>query len=356
MNRTKILLADGRELFYYDEDSGVTHTHRDLRELSPVETVSELRWDPLASEWIILAANRQSRTFLPPADRCPLDPSRPGHPTEIPEPSYDVAVFENRFPSLVEHPTSPNTLSGDFPIRPGLGRCEVVSFTSDHDGSFATLSPRRARLVVDVWADRTADLTTIPGIEYVFVFENRGEEIGVTLHHPHGQIYSYPFVPPTMTKMLDSARAHRETTGGDLFAWIIEHERKAHVRVVAENDHWMAFVPSAARWPIEVHVYPFRKVPDIPSLEPSERSAFIDLYLDLLGRLDRLFDVPLPYIAAWYQAPLHRDRDLSHLHLRVSSIRRARDKLKYLAGSETAMGAFINDIPPEVTAERIRGA
>ncbi|NOY56325.1 MAG: galactose-1-phosphate uridylyltransferase [Actinobacteria bacterium] len=354
MNRTKILLADGRELFYYDEESGVTHRRRDLRDLSPVETVSELRWDPLASEWIILAANRQSRTFLPPADRCPLDPSRPGHPTEIPDSSYDVAVFENRFPSLVEHPTSPDTRSGDFPIRPGLGRCEVVSFTSDHEGSFATLSPRRARLVMDVWADRTTELATIPGVEYVFVFENRGEEIGVTLHHPHGQIYSYPFVPPAMVKMLDSARVHRETIGGDLFARIIEHERKAHIRVVAANDHWVAFVPSAARWPIEVHVYPLRKVPDIPSLDPDERSAFVDLYLDLLQRLDRLFDAPLPYIAAWYQAPLHIDRDLSHLHLRVSSIRRADDKLKYLAGSETAMGAFINDIPPEATAERIR--
>jgi UDPglucose--hexose-1-phosphate uridylyltransferase len=357
--RTSRRLADGREILYFDAgDTAPPHTAEDPRDLPPVSTHSQLRWDPLLGEWVVLASHRQTRTFLPPADLCPLCPTRPGRePTEVPEADYQVVVFENRFPSLataVERdvpPTAPGAPLTE--LRPGFGRCEVVVFTSEHDRSFATLGADRARLVVDVWAERTAELSGIDGIEQVFVFENSGEEIGVTLSHPHGQIYAYPFVTPRVEKLLASVERHRRETGGDLFADVLTTERTGP-RVVTANEHWTAFVPAAARWPYELQVFPHRRVPDLPALTVAERDALAELYLDVLGRFAHRFDTPMPYIASWNQAPIGRGREDWWLHLQLFSLRRAPGKLKYLAGSESGMGAFITDTVPEDVAEQLR--
>jgi UDPglucose--hexose-1-phosphate uridylyltransferase len=351
VKRTVTHLADGRELIYFDRQDDADRSATDTRELPPPPHASELRRDRLLGEWVTIAAHRQDRTYMPPSDQCPLCPSAPGRPTEIPAADYEVAVFENRFPSY----------SGRVPeqregVTPGLGRCEVVCFSPDHDASFATLDPAQVATVMEAWADRTAELSTLPGVRQVFCFENRGEEIGVTLAHPHGQIYAYPFVTPRTERMLQVARAHREETGGDLFADVLAAERAAGTRVVAANDLWTAFVPEAARWPFEVHLFPHRKVADLAALPAAERAAFGPLYVDVLQRLDRLFGVPMPYVSAWHQAPLTADRDLGYLHLQLFSTRRAAGKLKYLAGSEAAMGAFVNDIYPEDAARRLREA
>ncbi|MFG3418364.1 galactose-1-phosphate uridylyltransferase [Micromonospora sp. NPDC047730] len=356
MKRTAIELADGRELIYFDERDDVVRDQPDRRELPPPPPASQLRHDPLTDEWVAVAVHRQTRTFLPPADQCPLCPTTAGRLSEIPAPDYDVAVFENRFPSLSGRVADePAEITPFTPVRPGRGRCEVVCFTDDHNASFAGLPPRRVRTVLDALADRTAVLSELPGVEQVFPFENRGVEIGVTLHHPHGQVYAYPFVTPRTRAMLAAARRHADRTGGrNLYADVLAAERAAGDRVVAANEHWTAYVPAAARWPFEVHVAPHRPVPDIPALDDAERDAFGPLYLDVLRRFDGLFDLPMPYIAAWHQAPVRVDRELGHLHLQLFSIRRARDKLKYLAGSESGMGVFINDIAPERAAELLR--
>jgi UDPglucose--hexose-1-phosphate uridylyltransferase len=229
-----------------------------------------------------------------------------------------------------------------------------VCFTSDHDASFASLTHDAARLVIDAWVDRTTALSALPGVAQVFCFENRGREIGVTLSHPHGQIYAYPFITPQTRTMLGSAQRHRERTGRNLFADLLAEEREASIRVVHATEHWTAFVPAAARWPVEVHLYPHRQVPDLMALTDVELDDLAVTYLDVLRRLDALYDRPLPYVAAWYQAPVRADHDLAYLHLRVFSIRRAADKLKYLAGSEAAMGAFVTDVLPEDVAHRLR--
>jgi galactose-1-phosphate uridylyltransferase (family 1) len=353
--RTSRRLADGREILYFDQEP-VPRDAVDTRDLPAVSTQSQLRYDALLGEWVVIASHRQTRTFLPPADECPLCPSRSGRPTEVPESDYQVVVFENRFPSLS------TAVSGDVPpfaagvpladLRPGFGRCEVVCFTSEHNRVFAELGRERARLVVDVWAERTAELSAVDGVGQVFCFENHGEEIGVTLSHPHGQIYAYPFVTPRVEKILASVRRHRAATGGDLFADLVAAEAVGP-RVVAANDHWTAFVPAAARWPYEVQFFPLRKVPDIPALGDAERDAFVEVYLDVLARFARRFDTPMPYIASWNQAPVH-NRDDWWLHLQLFSLRRAPGKLKYLAGSESGMGAFITDTNPEDIAEQLR--
>ncbi|BBA97793.1 putative galactose-1-phosphate uridylyltransferase [Actinacidiphila reveromycinica] len=342
MKKTPTRLADGRELIYYDSADAAVRDAVDPRPLDPVATTSETRSDRLLGDTVAIASHRQGRTYHPPADQCPLCPSREGRHTEIPAPDYEVAVFENRFPSL----------AGD------KGRCEVVCFTSDHDASFADLTPEGARLVLDVWTDRTRDLSQLPGVEQVFPFENRGEEIGVTLGHPHGQIYGYPFVTPRTSLMLRSLAEHRAGTGRNLFDDVLADERADGRRVVLAGEHWTAFVPYAAHWPYEVHLYPNRRVPDLLGLDEDARAEFPHVYLELLRRFDRIFgpdQPPTPYISGWHQAPFNAaDRREFALHLELFTIRRTSGKLKFLAGSESGMGAFVNDVPPESAALRLR--
>ena len=358
--RSAVRLSDGRELIYFDEspDSGRA-SHADTRQLPPPPPASQLRYDPLVDEWIAIAAHRQTRTFLPPTDACPLCPTTDRFASEIPAPDYDVVVFENQFPSFSDRivPDEVSELTEMVPVRPGLGRCEVVCFTSDHNSAFGSLPPARVRTVIEALADRTAEMSALPGVAQVFPFENRGVEIGVTLHHPHGQIYAYPTVPPRTAAMLRAAVQHAARTGGrNLYADVLAAEQAAKVRVIASNEHWTAYVPAAARWPFEVHVAPHRRVPDLPALSDAERDAFGPLYLDVLRRFDGLFGKPMPYISAWHQAVVGEGRDLGYLHLQLFSIRRAADKLKYLAGSESAMGAFVNDVVPEQAAQLLRDA
>ncbi|MGB8943433.1 MAG: galactose-1-phosphate uridylyltransferase [Streptomyces sp.] len=354
MKKTSTRLADGRELIYYDSRDDAVRDAMDRRPLDPIATTSEIRRDPLLGDAVAIASHRQGRTYHPPADECPLCPSAGERLSEVPDSSYDVVVFENRFPSL----------AGD------AGRCEVVCFTSDHDASFADLTEEQAGLVLDAWTDRTAELSNLPSVEQVFCFENRGAEIGVTLGHPHGQIYAYPFVTPRTSLMLRSLAAHKEATGRNLFDDVVAEE-SAGERVVLDAEHWLAFVPYSAHWPYEVHLYPKRRVPDLLGLDEAARTEFPQVYLELLRRFDRIFGAggtegePLtPYIAAWHQAPFGTleeadgysavNRDDFALHLELFTIRRTSGKLKFLAGSESGMSVFINDVPPEAAAQRLR--
>ncbi|MFI1017493.1 galactose-1-phosphate uridylyltransferase [Streptomyces sp. NPDC020965] len=344
MKKTSTRLADGRELLYYDSRDDTVRDAVDRRPLDPVATSSEIRHDPLLGDSVAVASHRQDRVYHPPADECPLCPSRDGRLSEIPAADYDVVVFENRFPSL----------AGDS------GRCEVVCFTSDHDASFADLHEEQAALVLAAWTDRTTELAALPQVEQVFCFENRGAEIGVTLGHPHGQIYAYPFVTPRTELMLRSAAGHHERTGRNLFDDLVARELSDGARVVVAAEHWIAFVPYAAHWPYEVHLHPRRRVPDLRELSDAARAEFPRVYLDLLRRFDRLFgaaEPPTPYVSAWHQAPFDAPgRADFALHLELFTIRRTSGKLKFLAGSESGMSVFINDVPPETAAQRLREA
>ena len=346
------VLADGRELIYYDDADTTLSPDRkpDARVLDPRPDTATMRQDVLTGEWISIAAARQNRVFLPPAHLDPLAPATPANPSEVPD-NYDVAVFENRSPSFgpaLGTSFDPNAI-GIGSTHASIGRCEVVCFSPEHEGSFGSLSESRARTVIEAWADRTAVLSAMPGVQQVFPFENRGEAIGVTLHHPHGQIYAYPYVTPRTRKLIDSIDA----LGPDLFERILESERSSE-RVVLSGEHWTAFVPFAARWPIEVHMLPHRHVADFAATNDAERDELSRLYLRLLRGIDKLYDTPTPYIAAWHQAPVNEKRDEIRLMLQVTSPRRAENKLKYLAGSEAAMGAWIGDVPPETSAAFIR--
>jgi UDPglucose--hexose-1-phosphate uridylyltransferase len=362
MRTTHAQLADGREIIYFDESDYAVRALTDRRELPRFAVRPTVRYDVVLDEWVGLARFRHDRTYLPPDDQCPLCPSTAVRETEIPALSYDVVVFENRFPSFAavaraDDPDADEPAADQLQLQlPGVGRCEVVCFTADHDSSFSALPPGRVGTVIEAWVDRTITLSALPHVEQVFCFENRGKEIGVTLSHPHGQIYAYPFLTPRTRRMLASARAYQDRTRRNLFADLLEAEQRSGVRVVVRGDLWTAFVPFAARWPLEVHLYPHRHVPDLPALSAAERAELAWIYLDVLRRMEAVFDDTLPYIAAWHQAPVHADRNLPRLHLQLFSIRRGPGRLKYLAGSESAMGAFVNDISPERAARLLRDA
>ncbi len=355
-------LADGRELIYFDDADTTLPAERrvDSRALEPRPATPHMRQDPLTGEWISIAVARQDRVLLPPDDLDPLAPQHPGNPSEVPS-DYDVAVFENRSPSFGPGLAGPAVSSGDASatrgraglerVRPAVGRCEVVCFSPEHEGSFGSLTVSRARTVVEAWAQRTAALSELGGVEQVFPFENRGREIGVTLPHPHGQIYAYPYITPRTQRLLASI----DDYGPSLMADILERERTGP-RVLVAGESWTAFVPFAARWPIEVHLVPHRHVPDLAETTLEERDELASLYLRLLRGVDRLYETPTPYIAAWHQAPVHERRDEVRLMLQLTSPRRATDRLKHLAGSEAAMGAWIGDVTPEAQAEALRAA
>lgn len=351
-----MLLADGRELIYFDDAAGAQRTLHDSRDLEPPMPSPQIRYDPVQDEWMVIASHRQARTHLPPADECPLCPSGPERLTEIPSSDYDVVVFENRFPSLSMDAPAVDHVDPLLVRKPGIGRCEVLCYTSDHDSSFSQLSPQRLSTVGAVWVDRTVELGKLPGVEYVFCFENRGEDIGVTLNHPHGQIYGYPFVPPRVARALESAERYRDRTGGCVFCAVVERELAVGERIVTTTDNFVAFVPSAPRWPFEVHIYPRDHVADLPALNVEHRDELVGVQADVLSRFDRVFDRPMPYISGWVQAPVNTGRDLSHLHLEIFSARRSATKLKFLAGSESAAGVFVNDVLPEDAAARLRDA
>lgn len=352
-------LADGRYFLFYDFERE-PEILPPRGPMPPAAGTGELRRYVQTGEWVVTAAHRQGRTHLPPLESCPFCPSREGAPpTEVPATDYEIAVFENRFPSLWRDPPAPTAASPDERVRPARGRSEIVLYTPDHDAAFPNLGLEHVARLIAVWAHRYLELGGEAGIEYVYVFENRGEEIGVTLHHPHGQISAYPFVPPIPAAELAAARRHREATGRCLHCDVVSEERNDGRRVLVDKSGIVAFVPFAARWPYEVHVYPARHVPHIAGLDGGEVWGLAAVLLRLVGAYDALFERPMPYVMAMHQAPVSggvwdADPD-AHYHIEFYPARRARDRLKFRAGSETGMGVFINDVLPEVAAAELRG-
>ena len=321
--------------------------------------MSELRWNPVLAEWVITATHRQDRTFLPPRDYCPLCPTRPGGtPTEIDREDFEIAVFENKFPSLRPVPGEPSVAGSDLhPVRPAVGACEVVVYTPRHDATLADASVEHLEHLIAVWASRTLELGASADVDCVFVFENKGEAIGVTLHHPHGQIYAYPYVPPIIDREAAAGRRHAREQGSCLWCRSQAEELADGRRIVVEHATWVAGVPFAAHWPFELHLVPRRHVGWLHELDRVERRGLAEVLRSVLRGYDALFGFSLPYIMAIHQRPTDgADREDYHLHIEFYPPNRTESKLKYLAGSETGAGAFINDTLPEETAPRLRSA
>lgn len=299
-----------------------------------------LRWHPLRGEWVAYAGARQGRTFLPSASTCPLCPARDGGLGEIPFEQFEVAVFENRFPAFSSAAT-PVDLPG-IETAPSQGRCEVVVFSDDHRAGLGSLSEDRLALLLEVWGARVEALGQ--DHPYVLPFENRGEEIGVTLHHPHGQIYAFPFIPVQARR---AAEAQAE-------APVIERLlHGAGQLVIEEREHALAFVPPFAMYPFESWIAPRRRVPGPQTLSDAERLDMARLLGRTVRRLDALFGAPMPYILTVQCAPRGFEATF-HMTIDIRPFRRDAGKLKYLAGVEQGSGVFLADVLPEDAAARLR--
>lgn len=342
MNKRTYIKRDGRNLFLYGLKP---HTLEPLDEGENTgQAQSYARWHPLRQEWVVYAASRQGRTFLPPKEYDPLAPSKPGgFPTEIPFEDYEIAVFQNRWPSL--SPKAGDAPEGFIlPTRDAHGDCEVIVFTPEQTGGLGTLGQARVELLVQVWADRYQDLYSRPNIEYVMPFENRGVEVGVTLHHPHGQIYAYPWIPPILQK---EAEAFQKSNV------LLELLPNLKPYVVLEDEHSVACIPPFARYPYEVYVFPKQFRPGPWAFSTAETKSFAHVLGQTVQKLDALFNRPMPYIMALHAAPKGHEQSF-HFHLEFYCALRTADKLKYLAGTEIAAGTFAMDALPEETAKVLR--
>lgn len=345
------LKPDGRSLTLYGL-SPVTVSGEIPAPEGSIEPRPLMRWHPLRSEWVMYAAHRLERTFLPPAHFNPLAPTTdPEHPTELPQGNYDIAVFQNRFPSLSL--TAPEPTDAQIG-RAGHGACEVVVFSQQSEGRLADLNVPQMELLLRVWADRTNRLAAA-GLKSVLCFENRGIEVGVTLHHPHGQIYAYDHIPPVQETTLESMKAYREKTGRAWLPDFISEMNKNGKYIVLDKEKAMSVVPPFARYSYETWILPTRPVRFLSELSDIEIASFACCLKDALIRLDELFGVPMPYLLTVHQAPLNTEGgDDFPLHIEIYPYLRAAGKLKYLAGTEQGAGEFANDKLPEIAATELR--
>jgi UDPglucose--hexose-1-phosphate uridylyltransferase len=306
----------------------------------------ELRFDGLSGEWVLIAAHRQDRPNLP-ATGCPFCVGG----LEAPEP-YDVRAFPNRWPPLAEGPEIALPANGHVPAR---GAAEVVLFSPDHDASLATMGVDAVTRVVELWSERTSALLARPEIEYVLVFENRGAAVGSTIHHPHGQIYGYPFVPPTPAREMAAATGRGCPVCADLASETADGER-----VVYDDGEWVAWVPYASAYSYGLRFAPRTHLGGLPDLDANGRRALATLLSDVLARYDRLWDRapadgPFPYLMWFHQAPAHHDGEY-HLHGHLAPPLRAPGVLRYVASGEVGGGLLANPVLPEQAADALRAA
>ncbi|MFL5784997.1 MAG: galactose-1-phosphate uridylyltransferase [Bacteriovoracaceae bacterium] len=351
MFKKTLTKPDGRSLYLYSHrpisDNIVpTNPKNDGGKAAP-----HMRWHPLRREWVVYAGHRQNRTFLPPKDFSPLAVSKnPEFPTEMPQGDYDIAVFENLFPSLNETTTEKPDLY--VKTAPAKGVCEVVVFTQDPDTALGHMPLERVELVLKVWADRTVELAKREDIHFVMPFENKGVEMGVTLHHPHGQIYAYSFIPPVQERVLESMKAHPK---GKLLEEVIADELKDGRRIIVETDTVVAFLPAFARYTYETWIAPKKAYQHLHAMDPKTMKDMAFVLKTLLLKYDGLWQRPFPYLMTLFQAPVDGDDyPYAHLYLQLTPPYRTKDKLKFLAGTELGAGTFINDSFPEEKAKELK--
>jgi UDPglucose--hexose-1-phosphate uridylyltransferase len=350
MHSIDLIKPDGRSMTLYSNHPIAAGLVAPSPFAEPQNANPHLRWHPLRGEWVTYAAFRQNRTYQPPPQYNPLAPMHdPAHPTELPAGDYQIAVFENRFPALAPGAIDAPVLT--VPTAPARGQCEVVVFTQDALGSLGALALTHIELLLQVWGERSVRLGAMPGIAYVLPFENRGTEVGVTLHHPHGQIYAYPMLPPVPARMLAQEQAYFCQHGSSLLCDLARDEAAQGQRVLYQGEYALAFVPPCARYPYEVWVMPLAPTRDFAALTLPQREDLARALKTVLLKYEHLWDRPFPYLMTWYQAPTDgAAHPETQLHAQFYPPYRTRDRLKFLAGTELGAGLFAMDVLPETTA------
>lgn len=321
----------------------------------------ELRFDPIKNQLVANATKRQDRTFFPPKNYCPLCPTTNNViKTEIPVNNYDIVVFENKFPTFSKNANeilSDNTYDDYFRYtkKKSIGICEVICYSPDHSLYLEDMTENRISNLIRIWQDRYNELGLKSFIKYVLIFENKGKEIGVTLSHPHGQIYAFPYIPPIPEIELNSSKKYFIKNNKCLHCEIIKKEVKEKNRIILQDDYFITFIPFYARWPYEVHIYPTRHLGNICQLHEYEVNMLAKNLRELITIYNKLFHFRMPYVMAIHQNPTDNNNyNYYHLHFEFYPSYRTKNKLKYMAGCELAAGTFINDTLPEKKAAELR--
>jgi len=327
----------------------------------------EERWHPLREEWVIVAAHRQNRPWVGETVERPPKAALPEHDplcTFCPRnarvsgqrnPDYrQVFVFDNDHPCVGPDAPEPSVPESPYRSRPARGIARVVCYTPRHDLTLAELDVAGVDALLEAWQEQQRDLAGRPGIEHVLIFENKGEVVGVSNPHPHGQIYATNFVFKTIEVEAGASRRHLEQTGRPLFQDILKAERADGRRILAESSQAIAFVPYFARYAYEVYVAPLETHASIASLAGAERRDLAQVLKRVLVQYDNLWRLSFPYVMALHQAPVTGDTRGFHFHVELHPPLRKPDLLKYLAGPEIGGGSFLSDTSPEEKAAELR--
>ncbi len=308
----------------------------------------ERRFNPITGEWVMISSSRQKRPTLP-KDACPICPGV----LELPD-DYDLVSFENRFPALRIDAPSVENESDVFIKQRSLGMCEVIVYTKEHDSELSKLSLRQIEKLTDVWIDRTLELSKYDFVKYIYIFENKGKEVGATLSHPHGQLYAFPFLPPRIQIKLQAMEKWMKERKTCSVCDVIKEEIRLRKRIIYENDTMIAIVPFYARYPYEVHLYPKNHVSAIYELSYKERKDFSKALKVISLKYNALFNSNFPYMMMFFQKPFNIDKttDYFHFHVEFISPMRGPNLIKWIASVESGTWAFINPVQPEEAAEK----
>ncbi len=316
--------------------------------------MAELRWNPLIKDWVMIASHRQNRPQMP-KDWCPFCPGS----GKVPD-HFTVYKYDNDFPALSQDPPEPDDVETElYKVKPAYGKCEVILYSPEHTVTLPELSQPHIRELVDLWTERFEDISRDEKIKYVFIFENRGDVVGVTMPHPHGQIYGYSVIPKKLELELDACKEHFEETHKCLICDMADNEREAASRIIFENEHFTVFLPFYCEYPYGMYIVAKRHVQNLTQLTDEEKDSLAQTLKETAGTLDSLFDYTFPYMMCMYQNPVNTGVDTSdyyHFHIAFYPPMRSADKQKFNASSETGAWAHCNPTAPEEKAKELRAA
>ena len=315
--------------------------------------MAELRWNPLIKDWVMIASHRQNRPQMP-KDWCPFCPGS----GKVPD-KFTVYEYDNDFPALSQNPPVPDDVETEiYKTKPAYGKCEVILYSPEHTVTLPELPVPHIRELVDLLTERFNEISKDEKIKYVFIFENRGAAVGVTMPHPHGQIYGYSVIPKKIELEIDSFKEHREKTGHCLMCDMMHDEIEAKSRVICENDDFIVFLPFFCEYPYGVYIVSKRHIQNLNEMTDAEKNNLAAILKETAGTLDSLFGFTFPYMMCMYQNPVNtgENTDFHHFHIAFYPPMRSADKIKYCASSETGAWAHCNPTAPEEKAEELRQA
>ncbi len=314
--------------------------------------MAELRYNPFKDDWVMVASSRQGRPQMP-KNWCPFCPGSGKVPDE-----YDVFMYKNDFPALSPNPPEPDAVATDFfKVDESYGRCEVILYSPEHTVTLPELAVSHIKKLVDLWCERFEVLSQDEKHKYIMIFENRGDVVGVTMPHPHGQIYAYPFLPKKLELELDCARKHEAKTNNCLYCDWLKSEQDFKQRVIFENEYFSVIIPFFSEFTYGTHIISKSHKKYITDFNEEEKIVLAQTLKETTGMYDSLFDMQFPYMMCMHNAPVNMD-DIEgfHFHIEFFPPMRSADKQQFSASSETGAWAHCNPTAPEEKAQELRDA